>query len=132
MSEENVEIVRATFEAWNAGDMDGVRERYDSDVVMRTPEDWPEQGPFAGREAVMREWEQLRQTFPSDDALDPITDYVAVGDRVVVRFIWRGVGSGPEMNVELTAVFTVREGRTVVHEFFWDHADALEAAGLRE
>ena len=74
MSQENVEVVRATFEAWNAGDMDGVREDADSDVVMRTPEDWPEQGPFVGREAVMREWEQLRQTFPSDDALDPITD----------------------------------------------------------
>lgn len=50
----------------DAGDMDAVRERYDPDVLMRTPEDWPEQGPFVGREAVMREWEQLRETWLVD------------------------------------------------------------------
>ena len=35
MSQENVEIVRAAYEAWNSGDMDAVRELYDPDVVMR-------------------------------------------------------------------------------------------------
>ena len=58
MSQENVEIVRAAFEAWNAGDMDALRELYDPDVIVRTPEGWPEPGPFVGREAVMRQFEQ--------------------------------------------------------------------------
>ena len=35
MSQENVEIVRAAFEAWNAGDMDALRELYDPDVIVR-------------------------------------------------------------------------------------------------
>ena len=35
MSQENVEIVRAAFEAWNAGDMDAFRELYDPDVIVR-------------------------------------------------------------------------------------------------
>jgi ketosteroid isomerase-like protein len=41
MSEENVEIVRALFEAWNAGDMDAFRELYDPDAIMRMAENWP-------------------------------------------------------------------------------------------
>jgi hypothetical protein len=27
---------------------------------------------------------------------------------------------------------TVRRGKIAYHEFFWDHAEALEAAGLSE
>jgi ketosteroid isomerase-like protein len=58
MSQENVEIVRASFEAWNAGDMDAFRELYDPDVILRMDANWPEPGPYVGREAVMREFEQ--------------------------------------------------------------------------
>jgi ketosteroid isomerase-like protein len=66
MSQENVEIVRAAFEAWNAGDMDALREMHDPDVIARPPEGWPEPGPYAGREAVMRWFEQLRETWDAD------------------------------------------------------------------
>ena len=49
-----------------------------------------------------------------------------------MRFIWRGIGHGPESNLELTAVYTVRERRLFYQEYFWDHAKALEAVGLSE
>jgi ketosteroid isomerase-like protein len=67
MSKENVEVVRAVFEAWNAGDMDALRELYHPDVIARPPEDWPEPGPWVGRDAVMRQWEQQRETWDADD-----------------------------------------------------------------
>jgi ketosteroid isomerase-like protein len=52
MSEENVEVVKRWNAAFNAGDMDAVREILDPDVVIgRELEGWPETGPFAGREA---------------------------------------------------------------------------------
>jgi ketosteroid isomerase-like protein len=62
MSQENVKIVRAVFEAWNAGDMDAVRDLLDPDVIMRPGlESWPEYEPtVVGRDAVMRGLEQLR------------------------------------------------------------------------
>jgi ketosteroid isomerase-like protein len=44
MSQENVEVVRAVFGAWNAGDMDALRELYHPDAVLRMPEGWPEPG----------------------------------------------------------------------------------------
>jgi hypothetical protein len=42
------------------------------------------------------------------------------GPSKVLRFIWRGVG------------YTVREDRIIAFEYFWNHAEALKAAGLEE
>ena len=44
--------------------------------------------------------------------------------------IWRGVGQGPEMKMEVASVWTVRDGRIVRQQNFWDHAEALRAMGL--
>ena len=131
MSQENVEVVRATIAAWNAGDMDGLRELNHPEVIVRPPTGWPEPGPFVGREAVMRQFEQMRATWDAD-AVELISDFVDAGDRVAVRFVWHGVGQGPEANMELTYVATVRKGKIFNIEYFWDHAEALEAIGLSE
>ena len=60
------------------------------------------------------------------------TRLVDVGDRVVVRQMWRGFGRGPEANIEMTIIFTLRQGRVTCQEYFWDHAEALKAVGLEE
>jgi ketosteroid isomerase-like protein len=64
--------------------------------------------------------------------LEPISDFIGAGDRVLVRLIWRGVCQGPESALEWTIVCTVRKGSIISIEYFWDHAQALEAVGLRE
>ncbi len=79
----------------------------------------------------MRELEQLRETWDTD-SLELIGDFIDAGDRVAERFIWRGAGYGPESNIEMTGVYTVRKGRMVAMEHFWDHAEALETLGLSE
>jgi SnoaL-like domain len=103
-------------------------------------------GPWPGRDAVLRHVAQLREAWDRDTA-EPIGDLIHTGDRVVARFIWHGAGQGPEANMSLTCVYTVREGK--IHwreerrpgiqvagvnafEFFRDHGEALKAAGLRE
>jgi hypothetical protein len=131
MSQENVEVVRRAFEVWNAGDMDAVRGAFDPDAIMRMAEGWPEPGPFVGRDAVMREFEQQRDAWDAN-AVVPISDFIDTGDRVAVRYIWRGAGHGPDLGIEATGVFTLRKGRIVAIEFFWDHAEALEILGLQE
>ena len=129
MSEENVEIVRRMVAAWNAGDMDAFRELHDADAIVRPVQGWPEPGPFVGREAAVRWYAQLLEAFDIDVFEQP--SYIDAGDRVM-QFIWHGFGRGPQASQEFSAVVTVRRGRVVLMEFFWDHAEALEAAGLSE
>jgi ketosteroid isomerase-like protein len=131
MSQENVENTRAFADAWNAGDMGAVGESYDPHVVVRYADSWPEGSePIMGREAVMRQWEQQREAFDADTV--ELTEIIDLGDRVVTRFIWRAVGSGPDLNIEATSVTTVRNGKTILVEYFWDRSEALEAVGLSE
>ena len=130
-SQENVEVVKAAFEAWNAGDMDALRDLYDPDVIVRAIEGWPEPGPYVGREAVMRWLAQVRGTWDAD-TLELTSDFIAAGDRVAARQVWHGAGRGPEASMEMTIVQTVRDGRIFYVEFFWDHAKALETLGLSE
>src|SRR3954452_24696240 len=112
MSHENVEVIRAGLAAWNAGDMDAFGELLAPDVVLRLPEGWPEPGPYVGWEAAMRQFGQNREVFETD-SLEPITDFIGVGNRVLVRLIWRGVGHGPESGLEWTNVCTVRKGNVI-------------------
>ena len=131
MSQQNVEIAEALFDAWNAGDMDAVRELFAPDVVVRTPEGWPEPGPYVGRDAVMRQLEQNRGAWDAD-MIEPIKGFIGVADRVIGHYLWRGAGRGPETEFELTFVATVRDGKILNLEYFWDHAEALKATGLSE
>src|SRR5919198_3837028 len=121
MPRENVEVVRASADAWNSGDMDAWAEFLAPDVISRPPEGWPEPGPFVGREAVRRQFEQQREAFDAD-TLEPISDVIESGDRVVVRIAWRGRGHGPESKIEVTCVYTIRKAKFIAFEFFWDHA----------
>jgi uncharacterized protein len=132
MSQENVEIVRRLFDAWNGGDMDGVRDAYDPDAVMRYHGDFPEPGPFIGRDAIMRQFDRLRDALYERDSLVFVSDFLDAGGTVVIRFAWRGEGSGPAMDLELTVVYTVKGGQVLEADFFRDHDEALEAAGLSE
>jgi ketosteroid isomerase-like protein len=43
-----------------------------------------------------------------------------------------GKQSGIASETQVTAVSTIREGRIIRVEYFFDHAKALEAAGLSE
>jgi ketosteroid isomerase-like protein len=131
MTQENVAVVQAAYDAWNVGDVDALRDTHDPDVIARYPKDWPEPGPFVGREAVVRQLEQLRETWDAN-AAEAITDFIDAGDRVVARFIWRGAGHGPAFAMEGSAVYTMRKGRIFGIEYFTDHAEALEVVGLSE
>jgi ketosteroid isomerase-like protein len=126
-----VEVVQAVFAAWNAEDLAAVRDLFDPEVITRPVEGWFEPGPFVGREAVLRGIEWMRSTWDRD-TVEPVTDFVAVGECVVVRTVWHGVGHGPDARLETTQVYTFRDGKIIGAEFFWDHTEALEAAGLSD
>jgi ketosteroid isomerase-like protein len=132
MSEENVEVVRAAAQVWNAGDMDAFGELHDIDVILRPASNWPEPGPYTGREAVMGFYQRMRETFDAD-TVELIGGFSHAADRVAARWIWHPEGGhGPESNLEVTAIYAVRNGKVREIEYFWDHDEALEAVGLSE
>jgi ketosteroid isomerase-like protein len=133
MSQENVEIARRAIEAWNIGDMDGLLDLYDPDAVMdyKGSSDWLESGPFLGRDAIMRQFRWLRETWDRD-SLQIVGDLLAAGDRVVVHATWQVAGVGPGGDLEMAWVYTVRKGLIVRADFFRHYAEALEAVGLSE
>ncbi len=63
-----------------------------------------------------------------------IEDLIDAGDVVVTRMRahMAGVKSGLEGDMRFTQVTTFRKGKVVLAEFFWDHREALEAAGLSQ
>jgi ketosteroid isomerase-like protein len=83
-------------------------------------------------EVVRRVQSELVRDAWTGDTLEPVTDFIAAADRVIVRDAWRGAGQGPGADMEFSRVFTLRERKIIDIEIFWDHAEALEAAGLSE
>ena len=132
MAQENVEFVQRVFAAYNVGDLGALRELYDPRVVWHHLEGWPEPGPSVGRDAVLREVEQLREAWQAGDRLELVGDFVDAGDRVLARAVWRGSGRGPDAAMEFTYLFTLRKGRIITIQMYWDHDEALEAVGLSE
>jgi ketosteroid isomerase-like protein len=131
MSRENLEVVRAAYDAYNARDMDAFRALYDPGaIIVRGLDGWPEPGPFVGRNDVIRGFKILREAWDRDTLED--VRLIDAGDRVVARHTWRGIGRGPEVNMDQAVIFTLRKGKIFLLEYFWDHAEALETVGLAE
>jgi len=130
MSEENVELVHKAVEYWNRGDLDAFMDLFADDAVLRADENWPER-VYYGNDALRSFYEGLAETMGRDAVVEDLID---AGDRVVVRARshWTGEQSGIETDVQFTQVLTFRKGKVVLDEYFLDHQEALEAAGLSD
>ena len=64
MSEENVEIVRAAYEAFERGDLEAVSELHGPAIEWQTSAEDPDAATHRGREAVRRYFEGYMETFP--------------------------------------------------------------------
>jgi ketosteroid isomerase-like protein len=132
MSQENVEVVGAWLAAWNRNDWDGMERCFAADCEIYAPEGWPESGPFKGWPSFRRGIERIKDSWESERVeVDELRD---LGERVLARWRWLTVGkqSGIASESQVTAVSTLREGKIIRVDYFFDHAKALEAAGLSE
>jgi ketosteroid isomerase-like protein len=136
MSQENVEIVLAAVAAVNRGDLDTALKDFDPHVVIRPDANWPESRPILGIDAARSFVEDLTVTLGAGETgfETAIDDLIDAGDRVVLRYRARvhGQQSGIEDEAVFSQVVTIRQGRCVMLEYFLDHQEALEAAGLSE
>ncbi|HLM31137.1 MAG TPA: nuclear transport factor 2 family protein [Solirubrobacterales bacterium] len=130
MSQENIDVSVAAFDAWNRGDYEAWIEAFDSDCEF-----WPLRAQLEGR--PYRGHAGLRAFVPElindwdgvQFSLDEIRDR---GDLVVGRAHFRGRGrvSGAELDLAIGVVAIVRAGKIVQARMYSDPAEAFEAAGL--
>jgi ketosteroid isomerase-like protein len=141
MSEENVEIVRHGFDAFNAfmrgeGAEKALAAFVDPEFEYDWPaeREWPE--PDHSRRGVPLAFAFIRrvQSTLIDVVWEPLEFIGAPDNRVLVevRQSGRERESGVPIEVQLFQVVTLRDGRVRKLEFFRHRADALEAAGLSE
>jgi ketosteroid isomerase-like protein len=134
MSPENVELVRSAVEAYNSGPEAYLAFMAEDIEVRPDASVFPEAKPFRGRDEFRRFLAEIDEGWEGGDKLGVIREVFAVGDRVVTRTDWggRGRASGIDLRSSLSAVFDIRDGQIIRIEFYFDHAEALEAARLRE
>jgi ketosteroid isomerase-like protein len=134
MSEENLELVRSSIEAYGNG-TDAYLAFMAEDVEVHPDSSrFTEAKPFRGRDEFRRFLAEIDQGWEGGASLSEIREIFPVGDRVVVRADWggRGQASGIDLRSSLTAINTIRDGQITKIEFFFDHEKALKAAGLSE
>ena len=131
-SEENVEIVRESFDAIGRGDLDALLELYDSDIKFE-PRRHPCRDRRLSRPSGVREYfEEADEVW---DEVRPVAgEITTAGDEVVVfgHCSIRGKASEIETDSPCSWVITVREGKITRHRVYQTNSEALEAAGLRE
>jgi ketosteroid isomerase-like protein len=131
MSQENVDALRACFEAVNRGDVPGVLRTMDTDIRFEC-QVAAIQGSYVGHDGVRGFFADIADHFETLQLQCP--DVRSLGDRVLALGTARAVGKGSGIDVEtpLTVVARFRDGRMTDYKDFGDRGEALEAVGLRE
>jgi ketosteroid isomerase-like protein len=131
MSQENVEIVRRTYDAYDRGDLEALLEDVHPDVVS-----WAhprgDEGRYEGKEGVIRFITDWVEQF--DDFSLVVEEFTDAGDAVMVRTLQRGRGRGSGVPVEghFWLVHQMRDGKASRIDLFDREDQAREAARLPE
>ena len=132
MSQENVEIVRTAFAAWNRGDLDAWLETFHPEA------EWHASGAFLGletayygRDGLRSFWQQFRAGW--EEIFLDVEEFIDRGEQVIVLFRFRATGrDGIQVQRPQAICDTVQDGRVVRAENFTGWDQALEAVGLKE
>src|SRR3954467_14225515 len=134
MSQENMELVRSVYAAWERGEF-GAAEWAHPEIEYVFV-DGPDRGSSTGLAEMAKHfrnwlstWEQFR--LAADEYRELDTERVLVLD----RFSGRGKASGLDLGQiqsEGAWLFHVRDGRVTRMVRYMDRPGALEAVGLRE
>ena len=133
MSQENVELVRTGYAAFNRRDFDAAA------AIFHPQAEWyPYLGAvegdlYRGRETIVKMWSSLNEGFGGTLRIE-IRELIDCGEEVVAVVEARATGSGSGAEVQQTwaQLATVRDGLVFRVKPYPGREDALEAAGLSE
>jgi ketosteroid isomerase-like protein len=132
MSEENVEIVKRAGAAFNESGIEAARRFFAADAVFEEPPEQPAPRVARGIDEIIDLFGKFDEAWAEHKT--DIEDVRPVGrDQVLVLSVERFVGrDGIELAAPAGALFTLRDGKIVRWEAFWERERALEAAGISE
>jgi ketosteroid isomerase-like protein len=132
MSQENVEIVRRFYAAWNSNDRDTATAAFlDAEFEWVNPPYAVEPGVRRGRDRFTTVMESLHDSFVFFEHLPG--EFRDLGDTILCFATFRARTWGDlELEKEEPQVWTLREGQILRLQWFHDRVEALEAVGLRE
>ena len=137
MSQENVDLLRALFEAVARRDTATVQALYDPEVEWdntRGPlQGLIERKVYRGYDGIRQWWREYRD--PWESVWDEVEELIDAGDQVVSVQTSHARGRASGVAVDLphfALVWTFRQGKILRVVLFTSRADAVEAAGLRE
>ena len=128
MSQEDLQVVNAFFDAYNARDSEAVDEMLHPEAEITTlstragmPDHWRKGTTSQYFEQLDQAWTNLRAE---------VQDYRDLGERVVALGVLRGAGMSSHVEVarDFATVFAIRNGRILVLDTYDNWADGLEAA----
>jgi ketosteroid isomerase-like protein len=128
----NVEVARSAMDAMKRGDADAMDGLAHADYEFQTTSALPNAGVYAGLDSVMsfsREFDETWETFSLEEQ-----EVRERGDTVVIlgRASAKGKSSGVALETSVGYVHTLRDGKLARTQVFFDHADAIEAAGVAQ
>jgi ketosteroid isomerase-like protein len=134
MSQENVELIKRGYEAWNRNDLEGVLQDLDPEL------EWlPRLGAAGVRATLYRGHEGvLAYKREVEEALGGIhVDVLSIedlGEHVLahIRATGQGSASGAQVEADGFHLWTIHAGRAIRFATYSRRAEALEAAGLSE
>ena len=123
MTHENIEIVKKSLGAFQAGDLDTVRESFADDIVWHIPGKSPMSGDYKGKEEVLgflgRTVEMTGGTFKVEPH-----DILASDEHVVILARQTAEREGKRLDAQLANVIHIRDGKVAE---FWGHPFDLYA-----
>ena len=131
MSQENVEIVRAAYDAFNRGDRDAAFRDMHPEFEL-TWQGAPDPGPHRGHQEARA---RIEDGVAAYGTVSYELDNVRESGEQVVALITARVrpkGTGAEIENRVGHVWTLRDGNVVSLHMFPKRQQALEAAGLWE
>jgi ketosteroid isomerase-like protein len=129
MSQENVEIVRRVIEIFNEAGMgaEATWDFYAADIVFEEPPEQPGASVVVGRDAALRTFQQFDSAW-EEHRSEPEEFRVIDDERVLMLSIEHFRGrDGIELSQRCGNLFTLRKGKIIRQQAFWERDTALAA-----
>jgi ketosteroid isomerase-like protein len=128
MSEENVEVVRRSFEAFSRGGPDAMADLFSDDVITYRAD--PDGASFDGRAGFRAAAADWTEDFVEWQLLP--REFTDLGERVLVRVrqLARGRSSGVRVDEDYWFLFELAGSKVSKLSFYSQRSEALQAAGL--